>query len=174
MKSYMKYISSKFTRQNKDIFVSDKIHAKCTMYHESKKFLGKMDLIPNQSTEKLRRDLVTCTQGRIQDFFEKGCTRLLLYFNTNKPHSFFFAEYQLYQKTASYLRGGAGGAHPLHPPPRSAPGTVGQGMATVSGRVSIICKLKPNYWQPCIIHLLHCSLRTQTTFYLGLTWSQNV
>ena len=92
----MKYISSKFTRQNKDIFVSDKIHAKCTMYHESKKFLGKMDLIPNQSTEKLRRDLVTCTQGRIQDFFEEGCTCLLLYFNTNKPHSFFFAEYQLY------------------------------------------------------------------------------
>ena len=90
MKSYMKYISSKFTRQNKDIFVSDKIHAKCTMYHESKKFLGKMDLIPNQSTEKLRRDLVTCTQGRIQDFFEEGCTCLLLYFNTNKPHSFFF------------------------------------------------------------------------------------
>ena len=90
MKSYMKYISSKFTRQNKDIFVRDKIHAKCTMYHESKKFLGKMDLIPNQSTEKLRRDLVTCTQGRIQDFFEEGCTCLLLYFNTNKPHSFFF------------------------------------------------------------------------------------
>ena len=28
-------------------------------------------------------------QGRIQDFFRKGCTRLLLYFNTNKPHSFF-------------------------------------------------------------------------------------
>ena len=32
---------------------------------------------------------------------------------------FFFAEYQL-QKTAGHLRGG-GGAHPLHPPPRSAP-----------------------------------------------------
>ena len=29
-------------------------------------------------------------QGRIQDFFTRGCTRLLLYFNTNKPHSFFF------------------------------------------------------------------------------------
>ena len=35
-------------------------------------------------------------QGRIQDFFRRGCTRLWLYFNTNKPHSFFFAEYQLY------------------------------------------------------------------------------
>ena len=30
------------------------------------------------------------------DFLGGGCTRLLLYFNTNKPHSFFFAEYQLY------------------------------------------------------------------------------
>ena len=29
--------------------------------------------------------------------FRRGCTRLLLYFNINKPHSFFFlAEYQLY------------------------------------------------------------------------------
>ena len=44
-------------------------------------------------------------QGRIQDFFYGGCTRLLLYFNTNKPHSFW----------------GGGGAHPLHFPPRSAP-----------------------------------------------------
>ena len=32
----------------------------------------------------------------------------------------FFAEYQLYQKTAGHFRGGA---HPLHPPPRSAPAT---------------------------------------------------
>ena len=29
-------------------------------------------------------------QGRIQDFFRRGCTRLLLYFNTNKAHSFCF------------------------------------------------------------------------------------
>ena len=29
-------------------------------------------------------------QGRIQDFFRRGCIRLLLYFNTNKPHRFFF------------------------------------------------------------------------------------
>ena len=41
--------------------------------------------------------------------------------SSNKPHSF-FAEYQLYQKTAGHLRGG--GAHPLHPPPRSAPAGV--------------------------------------------------
>ena len=34
------------------------------------------------------RLLVQQNQGRIQDFFRRGCTRLLLYFNTNKPHSF--------------------------------------------------------------------------------------
>ena len=28
-------------------------------------------------------------QGRIQHIFRRGCTRLLFYFNTNKPHSFF-------------------------------------------------------------------------------------
>ena len=35
-------------------------------------------------------------RGGSRTFFRRGCTRLLLYFNTNKPHSFFFAEYQLY------------------------------------------------------------------------------
>ena len=35
-------------------------------------------------------------RGGSRIFFTRGCTRLLLYFNTNKPHSVFFAEYQLY------------------------------------------------------------------------------
>ena len=35
-------------------------------------------------------------RGGSRIFFRRGCTRLLLYFNTNKPHIFFFAEYQLY------------------------------------------------------------------------------
>ena len=61
------------------------------------------------------------SRGGSRIFFRRGCTRLLLYFNTNKPHDFFFfAEYQLYEKTAGHLRGGEGFA-PLHPPPRSAP-----------------------------------------------------
>ena len=30
------------------------------------------------------------TRGGSRIFFRRGCTRLLLYFNTNKPHSFFF------------------------------------------------------------------------------------
>ena len=46
--------------------------------------------IPNKSTLYDHQ-----YQGRIQDFFSRGCTRLLLYFNTNNPH-FFFSEYQLY------------------------------------------------------------------------------
>ena len=46
-------------------------------------------------------------RGGSRIFFRRGCTRLLLYFNTiNKPLSFFLlAEYQLYQKTAGHLRG---------------------------------------------------------------------
>jgi len=35
-------------------------------------------------------------RGGSRIFFRRGCTRLLLYFNTNKPHSFCFAEYQVY------------------------------------------------------------------------------
>ena len=62
----------------------------------------------------LKKENSAC-RGGSRIFVRRGCTRLLLYFNTSKPHSFFFAEYQLYQS-------GGGGAHPLHPPPRSAPG----------------------------------------------------
>ena len=38
------------------------------------------------------------TEGRggSRTFIRRWCTRLLLYFNTNKPHIYFFAEYQLY------------------------------------------------------------------------------
>ena len=32
----------------------------------------------------------TKLRGGCRIFFRRGCTRLLLYFNTNKPHSFFF------------------------------------------------------------------------------------
>ena len=58
-------------------------------------------------------------QGRIQDFFRRGCTRLLLYFNTNKPHSFFFLQNTSCTRKPQVI---SGGAHLLHPPPRSAPG----------------------------------------------------
>ena len=37
---------------------------------------------------------VASFRGGSRIFFRRGCTRLLLCFNTNKPHScFFFAEY---------------------------------------------------------------------------------
>ena len=62
--------------------------------------------------------LVLSTQGRIQDFFRRGCTRLLLYFNTNKPHSFFF----FFQNTTCIRKpqlisgGGGGGCGGVHTP----------------------------------------------------------
>ena len=63
-------------------------------------------------------------RGGSRIFFRRGCTRLLLYFNTNKPHSFFFLENTSCIRKPQVISGGGGGgwgAHPLHPPPRSAP-----------------------------------------------------
>ena len=46
----------------------------------------------------------------------------MLYFNTNKPHSFFYCRIPVVlEKRKSSHGGREGGAHPLHPPPRSAP-----------------------------------------------------
>ena len=59
-------------------------------------------------------------QGRIQDFFRRGCTRLLLYFDTSKPHSFLFLQNTICIRKPQVISG-EGGAHPQHPPPRSAP-----------------------------------------------------
>ena len=53
-------------------------------------------------------------------FFRRGCTRFLLYFNTNKPHSFFFWQNTSFIRKPQVISGG-GSAHPMHPPPRSAP-----------------------------------------------------
>ena len=59
-------------------------------------------------------------QGQIQDFFWRGCTRLLLYFNTNKPHSFFLQNTSCIRKL--HVISGEGGTPctlppdpPLHP-----------------------------------------------------------
>ena len=60
-------------------------------------------------------------QGRIQDFFRRGCTRLLLYFNPNKPHSFFFCRIPVVLEHRRSSQGEGEGAHPLHPSPWSAP-----------------------------------------------------
>ena len=53
-------------------------------------------------------------------FFRRGCTDLLLYFNTNKPHSFFFLQNTSCIRKPQVISG-RGATHPLHPPPRSAP-----------------------------------------------------
>ena len=66
------------------------------------------------------RRLVMRNRGGSRIFFRRGCTRLLLYFNTNKPHSFFFCRVPVVLENCRSSRGGGGGAHPLHPPPRSA------------------------------------------------------
>ena len=63
---------------------------------------------------------ITFHRGGSRIFFRRGCTRLLLYFNTNKPHSFFFGRISVALENRRSSQG-EGGAHPLHPPPRSTP-----------------------------------------------------
>ena len=58
-------------------------------------------------------------RGGSRIFFRKGCTRLLLYFNTNKPHSFFGGQNTSCIRKPQVILGE--GAHPPHPPPRSVP-----------------------------------------------------
>ena len=62
-------------------------------------------------------------RGGSRIFFRRGCTRLLLYFNTNKPHSFFFLQNTSCIRKPQVISGGGGGCAQLHPPPRSAPVT---------------------------------------------------
>ena len=61
-----------------------------------------------------------CTRQILFQGRGRGSTRLLLYFNTNKPHSsFFFLQNTSCIRKPQVISGR--GAHPLHPPPRSAP-----------------------------------------------------
>ena len=60
-------------------------------------------------------------RGGSRIFFRRGCTRLLLYFNTNKPHSFFCRILVVLENRRSCQGWGGGVRTPLHPPPRSAP-----------------------------------------------------
>ena len=73
--------------------------------------LGISFVIIHLSNQKLHK-------GGSRIFFRMGCTCLLLYFNTNKPHSFFFCKIPVVLENRKPSQGGA---HPLHPPPRSAP-----------------------------------------------------
>ena len=82
------------------------------------RFLGPKD------TEVLSLSFRLLSSGADPGFFRRGCTRLLLYFNTIKPHSFFLQNTSCIRNCRSSQ--GGGGAHLLHPPPRSAPGICGQ------------------------------------------------
>ena len=56
------------------------------------------------------------THGRIQVFFRRGRTRLLLYFNTNKPHSFFLQNTSCIRKPQVISRRGGGVRTPAPSP----------------------------------------------------------
>ena len=64
-----------------------------------------------------------CTQGRIQDFFLGGGALVSCATSTPINHIVFhfLQNTSCIRKPQVISRGG--GAHPLHPPPRSAPGT---------------------------------------------------
>ena len=61
------------------------------------------------------------TRGGSRIFFRRGCTRLFLYFNTNKPHSIFCRIPVVLENCRSSRAGGGGGVRtpctlPLDPP----------------------------------------------------------
>ena len=78
-------------------------------------------LVRRRSLDVKRLNFCGVYRGGSRIFFSRGCTRLVLYFNTNKPHSFFFPQNTSCIRKPQVISGGWGGAHPLHPPPRSAP-----------------------------------------------------
>ena len=76
-------------------------------------------------------------RGGSRIFFRRGCTRLLLYFNTNKPHSFCRIPVVLENRRSSRGWGGGGGGPPAPPPPPP--------------RTPCTLPLDP----PCIYHVCH-------------------
>ena len=53
-------------------------------------------------------------RGGSRIFFRRGCNRLLLYFNTNKSHSFFLQNTSCIRKP-QVISGGGGGVYPPAP-----------------------------------------------------------
>ena len=51
--------------------------------------------IKHSGSERVKSQIFFWVRGGSRILFRRGCTRLLLFFNSNKPR-FFFAEYQLY------------------------------------------------------------------------------
>ena len=93
---------------------------KQNMFDKTKRSAMKLKKQGGQRDISIKRCLITQkTRGGSRIFFRRGCTRLLLYFNTNIPHSLFLQNTSCIRKPRVISRGG-GGAHLLHPPPRSA------------------------------------------------------
>ena len=99
----------------------------CTSYFHFACFIFVMSLLSESlaiwDAWYIKKDgkVFTMSRGGSRIFFRRGCTRLLFYFNTNKPHSFFFVQNTSCIRKPHVISGGEGGAHPLHPPPRSIP-----------------------------------------------------
>ena len=86
-------------------------------------------------------------QGQIQDFFWRGCTRLLLYFNTNKPHSFFCRMPAVLENCRSSRGGGGGTPCTLPPDPPLHPHFLLTGNCSGSSLISSSLTCSPEF--PC-------------------------
>ena len=78
-------------------------------------------LVRRRSLDVKRLNFCGVYRGGSRIFFSRGCTRLLLYFNTNKPHSFFFPQDTSCIRKPQVISGGWGGVRtpctfPLDPP----------------------------------------------------------
>ena len=60
--------------------------------------------------------LSNINRGGPRIFFRRGCTCLLLYFNTNKPHSFFVCRIPVVLENRRSSRGGGGGGGGVRTP----------------------------------------------------------
>ena len=85
-------------------------------------------LLPFEECDSQKVSIVTLnSRGGSRNFFRRGCTRLLLYFNTNKPHSFFLQNTSCIRKPQVISGVGGGGCAPpapslpLDPPLNSQP-----------------------------------------------------
>ena len=58
------------------------------------------------SSRMLKRKIVNNERSESRIFFRRGCTRLLLYFNTNKPHRFFLQNTSCIRKPQVISGGG--------------------------------------------------------------------
>ena len=89
-------------------------------------------------------------------FFRRGCTRLLLYFNTNKPHSFFFLQNTSCIRKQQVISGGGEGVCtpctlPLDPPLRRVFCITSLGGLSLEGLIfGILRYLKKKITKQCL------------------------